>query len=255
MIQESLPDTATLSSSDPAKGSVPDTLDLADHGRMAINGVLGSLNPALDYECAFLAILDVHPAYMLHWSSMVSGVMPKYIEALPMLRVMSGSQQDRGIEQGFFDSVLRNMADDGLIYDRALDSRPWNVGVFYGKRDWNEDYANMAGNGRFIAGLIFMYQYTGDEVWKERAKRTAERMLELTVSEGDMAWYPNPGLGNDFSYPRKSGWTTKKPPERVNECFEGASMFYLFQPLRGFARYYALTGDERFLEISRKFIN
>jgi hypothetical protein len=73
------------------QAEVPDTLDLAEHGRLAINGMLGSLNPALDYECAFLNILDVHPAYMLHWSSMVSGVMPKYLEALPLLRQMSGS--------------------------------------------------------------------------------------------------------------------------------------------------------------------
>jgi hypothetical protein len=52
----------------------PDTLDLAEHGRLALGGILGSLNPALDYECAFLSLFDVHPAYMLHWSSMVSGV-------------------------------------------------------------------------------------------------------------------------------------------------------------------------------------
>jgi len=233
--------------------TVPDTLDLADHGRMAINGMLGSLDPQLDYECTFLNILDVHPAYMLHWSSMVSGVMPKYIEALPMLRAMSGSQQDRELEQGFFDSILRNMADDGLIYDRALKSRPWNVGQFYGKPDWNEDFANMAGNGRALAGLLFCHQASGDPVWLERARRTAERLLELAVVEGDQAWYPNPGCGNDFSYPRQSGWTTRQPPMAANEGMEGGAMFYHLQPLRGFVRYYLATGDERFLEISQRF--
>ena len=130
---------------------IPDTLDLADHGRMAINGILGSLNPALDYECTFLTILDVHPAYMLHWSGMWS-VMPKYIEALPMLRQMTGSEQDLDIEKGFFDAMLRNMAEDGLVYDRALPSRPWNVGQWYGKPDWNEDYATIYGNSRSAAG-------------------------------------------------------------------------------------------------------
>lgn len=61
-----------------------------------------------------------------------------------MLRVMSGSEQDRDLEQGFFEAILRNMADDGLIYDRALASRLWNVGQCCGKPDWNEDYANQA---------------------------------------------------------------------------------------------------------------
>ena len=112
----------------------------------------------------------------------------------------------------------------------------------------------MAGNGRYLAGLTFMYQATGDEVWKQRARQTAERMLELAVVEGDRAWYPNPGLGNDFSYPRVSGWTTRKCPIDPREGAEGATMFYLYQPLRGFTRYYVLTGDERFLAISRKFL-
>jgi len=40
------------------------------------------MNPELDYECIFLNSADTHPAYMLHWSGMVSGVQPKYIEGL-----------------------------------------------------------------------------------------------------------------------------------------------------------------------------
>lgn len=51
--------------------TVPATLDVADHGRMAIHGILGSLNPVLDYECVFL--FDAQPPTMLHWSSMVGG--------------------------------------------------------------------------------------------------------------------------------------------------------------------------------------
>ena len=237
-----------------ASEMVPDTLDLAHHGALAINGVLGSLNPGLDYKCTFWTILDVHPPYMLHWSTMVSGVMPKYVESLPMLRQMSGSKQHMDLEKGFLDAMERNASEDGLIYDRALPSRPWYVGVYYGRKDWNKDYANMAGNGRYLAGLTFMHQATGDEVWKQRARITAERMAELAVVEGDMAWYPNPGLGNDFSYPRKSGWTTRKAPMDAKEGAEGASMFYLSQPLRGFTRYYLMTGDVRFLDLSRKFM-
>jgi hypothetical protein len=233
---------------------VPDTLDLADHGRMALNGMLGSLDPALEYECAFLTILDVQSPYMLHWSSMVSGVMPKYVEALPLLRQMSGSQQGRGIEKGFIDAMLANASGDGLIYDRTSPKRPWNVGVYYGRPDWDEDYANMAGNGRYLTGLLYWHQMTGDPVWLRRARQTAERMLKLAVVRGDEAWYPNPGLGNDFSYPRKSGWTKQDPPEKATEGFEGGAMFYLFQPLRGWSRYFLATGDERFQELSRKFV-
>ena len=113
----------------------------------------------------------------------------------------------------------------------------------------------MAGNARAITGLLYWWQWTGDDIWRQRAKRTAERMLELTVTDGDNAYYPNPGLGNDFSYPRISGWTTRNPPAKPDEGYEGGAMFYHFQPLRGFSRYFAVTGDERFKTVSRKFLN
>jgi len=236
------------------QAQVPDTLELSHHGELGINGILGSLHPELDFETVFLNILDVNPPYMLHWSSMVSGVQPKYVEALPMLRQMSGSKRDLDLEKGFMEAMTRNASEDGLVYDRARPNRPWNVGVGYGRRDWDEDYANMAGNGRYLAGLTYMYQATGDEEWKKRAQKTAERMLEVAVIEGDRAWYPNPGLGNDFSYPRVSGWTTRQSPINPKEGAEGATTFYLYQPLRGFTRYYVLTGDERFLDLSKKFL-
>jgi hypothetical protein len=234
---------------------VPDTLDLTHYARLAINGVLGSTDPDCDYEPYFLTFMDVHPIYMIHWSSMPSGVLPKYVEALPLLRQMSGSDHMADWEKGMLASVVANCSDDGMIYDRATANRPWNSGVGYGVQGWNEDYANMAGNGRLITGFLYYYQMTGDETWKKRAQRTAERMLELAVVKDDRAYYPNVGLGNDFSYPRKSGWVHTNEPGSAQEGSEGAMLFYHFQPLRGFARWYKTSGDERFLELSRKFIN
>ena len=240
---------------DASTGRVPDTLDLADRGRLALGGVLGSLDPAIDYDAFALSFYDVHPAYMIHWSSMFSGVMPKYIEALPLLHLMSGSRGQMDLQGGFMDAMLKNMAGDGLVYDRVQANRPWNTGAGYGVKHWDEDYSCLAGDGRLLAGLTYWHQWTGEPKWKELAKKTAERMLDLAIVRGDVAYYPNPGLGNDFSYPRISGWTNTDPPKGPAEGFEGATLFYLWQPLRGFARYYALTGDGRFLELSRKFVN
>ena len=36
---------------------------------------------------------------------MVSGVMPESVDALPMLRQMSGSRQDLEIEKGFMEAM------------------------------------------------------------------------------------------------------------------------------------------------------
>ena len=232
----------------------PATLDLTDNARLAINGLLGSLDPRCDYEPYFLTFFDVHPAYSIHWSSMPSGVLPKYLEALPLMRLMSGSREQLDLEQGMLDVVVRNCAQDGMIYDLALPTRPWNTSIGYGVKGWNEDYANMAGNGRLVSGFTYHYQVTGDDIWRQRAQRCAERMLELAVVKGNYAYYPNVGLGNDFSYPRVSGWVHTDEPGGEFEGSEGSTLFYLWQPLRGFMRWYRLSGDERFLELAKKSV-
>lgn len=245
-----------MSSGTPDHGTLtPDTLDLADYGRLAINGVLGSCDPDRGYENYFLTFFDVHPAYMIHFGSQVSGVLPKYVEAMPLLRAMTGSSQDNDIEKAMLDSVLHNTAEDGLIYDRASADRPWNTGIGYGVTGWNEDYSNLAGDGRLLTGLLYYHQATGDDAWKEQARRTAERMLELAIVKDDYAYYPNVGLGNDFSYPRVSGWTHTDEPDKEFEGSEGMTKFYLLQPVRGLARWFTATGDERFLDLSRRLVN
>jgi len=233
---------------------VPDTLDLAEHGRLAVNGMLGSTDPAVDYENYFHTFFDVHPAYMAHYSTQTSGVLVKYVEAMPLLRLMSGSDELREIETGMMAAVVANTAQDGLIYDLDLPNRPWNSAVGWGIRGWHEDYANMGGNGRLLAGFTYYYQATGDPVWREHARRCAERMLELAVVKGDYAYYPNVGCGNDYSYPRKSGWVHTNEPHEQGGGAEGTMIQYLWQPLRGWVRWYRLSGDERFLDLSRRFV-
>ncbi len=235
--------------------TVPASLDLVERARLGIHGLAGTVDPGLDYEPYFLTFFAARPAYMVHWSSMVSGVLPKYLEALALLRCMSGSTDKADVEQGLLHSVLENIAEDGLIYDRARPDRPWNVGVGYGKKSWNEDYSNLAGDGRLLCGMDFYARLTGDEFWPRQMKRTAERMLNLAVVKGDYAYYPNVGLGNDFSYPRSSGWTHTDEPVSGQEGAEGATVFYLAQPIRGLVRWYRRSGDERVLELCRKFTN
>src|SRR5204862_3666278 len=90
--------------------SIPDTLDLADRARLGINGLLGSLDPDAEYDPYFLTFFLADPPYMTHYSSQYSGVLPKYVEALPLLRLASGSAQGRDVEQRMLDAIVTNLA-------------------------------------------------------------------------------------------------------------------------------------------------
>ena len=234
---------------------VPASLDLVERARLGLNALTGSVNPALDYEPYFMALLHARPAYMVHWSSMVSGVLPKYVETLALLRCMSGSTEHLATETGLLQAVLDNIAADGLIYDRRRPDRPWNVGIGYGRKSWDEDYSCLAGDGRLLCGLDFYAQATGDDLWVRQMQRTAERMLALAIVKDDYAYYPNVGCGNDFSYPRESGWVHTHEPASAQDGAEGATTFYLGLPIRGLIRWYQRSGDERFLQVCRQFAN
>lgn len=235
-----------------ATRTVPATLDLVDRAELGLNGLMGTLDPDLDFEPYFLSFVNCRPAYLVHWSSMVSGVLPKYLEAATLLRCMTGGGRHSDLEQGMVDAILANIAEDGLIYDRSDPRRPWNVGAGYGRKSWNEDYSCLAGDGRLVCGMDWRYQLAGDPSWLDRMKRTCERMLELAVLRADYAYYPNVGCGNDFSWPRVSGWVHRDEPAGPQEGGEGATTFYLALPIRGLIRWYRRSGDERMLDLSRR---
>ena len=235
---------------DEKKITIPDNLDLVWHAKLAINGLMGTIDPKVYYEPYFLTYYQARPAYFLHWSSMPSGVQPKYLEALALMKCITGASEIQH-EAGFLKSILDNIEEDGLMYDRAIPERPWNVGVGYGRKGWNADYANVAGNGRLINGFWYYYQLSGDEVYKKAMQRCAEKINEIAVRKDDYAYFPDPKCGNDFSW-IKSGWPHTDEPGGPQEGNEGSTVFYQTLPIRGLIKWYQLSGDERMLELSRK---
>ena len=232
--------------------NIPDNLDLADRARLGLHGLIGTCDPELDYEPYFLTYYSARPAYFLHWSTMVSGVKPKFLEAFALLKCICGTP-DTDQEKAFLRSFMDNIDEDGLLYDKAAPNRPWNVGVGYGVKSRDMDYANIAGNGRLVNGLWYMYQLTSDESYKTAMKRCAEKMVDIAVIKNDYAYYPDSKCGNDFSW-IKSGWPHTDEPKGPQEGCEGSVTFYQLLPVRGLMKWYYMSGDERMLDLSKRLV-
>ena len=231
---------------------IPDNLDLVARAQLGLNGLMGMCDPDIYYEPYHMAFFTARPAYFIHYSSIQSGVQPKFLEALALLKCMTGSP-DTEFEKGFIQSLLDNAGEDGFVYDRKDPKRPWNVGVGYGIKSWNEDYSNIAGDGRFVNALWYMYQLTSDETYKKALKRCAEKLYKVAVVKDDYAYYPDNHCGNDFSW-IKGGWTNTDEPCGPQEGCEGSTTFYQTLAVRGLMKCYFLSGDERMLDLSKKLI-
>jgi hypothetical protein len=79
------------------KAVVPDTLDLAERATLAINGLGGTSDPAMEGLHYFNQFFACRPPYMTHHGADTTCT-PKYMESFPMMRLMCGSDQYAELE-------------------------------------------------------------------------------------------------------------------------------------------------------------
>jgi len=90
----------------------PDTLDLAEHARLAINALTGHLEPEKPYAVYQSFTFDKEPKLGgLTWN-----LPAKDARVLPMLRAMTGSTKNLDVECGLMRALLGQLGADGLAY-------------------------------------------------------------------------------------------------------------------------------------------
>ena len=84
---------------------VPDTLDIQERIGLAVNGLTGPTDPDLDYMMYFGVTFRAHPPIMSHGKSDVCTA--KFMEALPLMRLASGSALNDHIDPVWMAAGLR----------------------------------------------------------------------------------------------------------------------------------------------------
>ena len=68
--------------------TVPDTLDLSEHARLAINGLGGNIDPKLMTMYGLIHFCTPRP-HLSHWASAETLCDPKFGESFPLMRLTS----------------------------------------------------------------------------------------------------------------------------------------------------------------------
>ena len=173
---------------------VPDTLDIAERADFAIHGLSNMADPEVDYELWIEALLRRNPPVQLHNFHDLNVAGDGFLEALPLMRAITGSDLNTDVDEGWMDSLLRMQGEDGLVYMPML-GRPWaRIGREWlkGKGDPGtvDQLAAIHGQNGYIGAMTLYYSLTGDEQWKERTERNVDRMAELMVYKDDYCYYP-----------------------------------------------------------------
>ena len=225
--------------------SVPDTLNLTYRAELALNALTSVLDPEQDYEQYFLTDFRRDPPLLIKAFGGLTNINPKLLEALPLMRIMSGSTLNAEVDARLMGSILHITGRDGLHYYPA--ERPWAFFDNAVKRK-AQPYADLWGEGRMILAYSMWYQHDDNPLWKQLAERKVNRLLEIGVRQGDTHYFT-----------RIRGYT---PGEELSE--EGLDKEGMIgQPaaymagsiLHGASLYHRLTGYEPALKLAAGLAN
>ena len=224
------------------EAEVPDTLDLVERAALAINAMTRVVDPERDYEMYFLSEFAEDPPKLYHeWCGIFNTT--KFLEALPLMRIMSGSDYNLDVDVKTMESYLRGAGPDGLYY-RPVAGRPWSfhawetgTGVPVGMaRTLREPYGFIFGEGRLIMAMCMWYQHDHNPLWRRLVEAKIQRLLEMGYKKNDAISFDR------FFVPGQV--TTKEPPVGLD-----------FWVPYGTITYYQLTGYEPALDFARQQVN
>ena len=99
---------------------VPDTLDIQERIKLAVNGLTGPTDPKKDHLMYGEVNFRSNPPVMRHNKGDICQV--KFMEALPLMRLASGSNLNNDVDPAWMALALRQIGSDGLFYWPAF---PW----------------------------------------------------------------------------------------------------------------------------------
>src|SRR5215831_16855319 len=84
---------------------VPETLDIAEHARLAIHALTALTDPEADHEIYFYLRILRNPPVLAHDHS--DWCEPKFMEALPLLRLATGESLNSEVDRAWMDVILK----------------------------------------------------------------------------------------------------------------------------------------------------
>ena len=153
----------------------PDTLDLVERARYAINAITRSTNPESEYAVYFTGVLHRNPPTL-------SGEIPlygKFMEGLAFMRIMTSGDSGASTQSKDFNRHVDHVWRDAFL------------------RRLNEQKPVLTGpeGGRQLAWLAIQYRQTKDSMWKELGEAAIQRALNVAVHQDDYCYLPRDSEG------------------------------------------------------------
>jgi len=179
------------------EAQAPDTLDLQERARLAINALTGATDPLADHEIYVYVrfVSNLGRPMMLHDFNSICQC--KFMESLPLMRIISGSDQSVHVDRRWMEVLLHQIGPDGLAY-WPTKGRPWtwvHVGNFV-PADVEMPVEQVLAPmycARALSAVMIYHRRDQRSLWNDVAERMVDGLVDLAVDKGDYAYFaPNP---------------------------------------------------------------
>ena len=168
---------------------VPATFDVQERAALAVRGLTGITDPEKDYEVYWWVTMGSNPPYMTHRPNDLHNQVA-FHSALPLVRLMSGSDHSQHIEEHWAKVLLHMRGPEGLLWTGTED-RPWLLfqgGATHGEA--TQDYADVILNGWALAVMALYHRLTGDRLWRDVGQQIVSGLAANVVDKGSYAYFP-----------------------------------------------------------------
>jgi hypothetical protein len=167
------------------------------------------------------------------------------------MRMMCGSDLNTDTEHRMMQAFVNRIGKLGLVYFPPLSATI------------PSDSASAWHNARVILAMTAWHERDGNPIWIERIRKIATGIDKIAIRRYNYAYYPlesgfrpdgtwkftdRPGGKSQSFYP----YTPPDEPSLDQQGVEGSVKFDMGTTVRGLIQAYRMTGDERFVEISKK---
>lgn len=233
---------------------VPDTLDLADHARAAINVMTRAVIPEIHYAYWQAMRLATNPPAF----TVPDWITGKWMESLPYMRKICGDDLNLDVEQAMMQTFVDHIGRDGLLWS----PRDLPLGGYM------PNTVNPLQCVRFMLAMNAWYERDGDDRWKRRICEMARGLDKLAIRRQSCgrryAFFP-PNM--EASYAADGTWvpaevvytsvrlfpyTPVDEPTREQQGREGCVKFESGTAIRALVKGYEFDGDDIVLDLARQ---
>ncbi|MGH7578212.1 MAG: hypothetical protein ACREM1_24240, partial [Longimicrobiales bacterium] len=210
--------------------TIADTLDLHERCRLATHGLTSMTDPTADYEIyGWMGFPRRGTILARHSYHDYNGAEAKWIEALPLLRTVSGSTEQVDVDGKMMQTLFHMLGPDGLYYIPVVGS-PWAVLLEPNEVAYADMTAKQIFNswptGRVLMALACWYDRTHASVYKSAIERMVDGLNGIARRKDDYCYFLEKKFDNRYpseDMPTGGGAAVTQPT-----IFTGLALAYKF---------------------------